>query len=87
MWAWLNPVNLLKILSLAKALWDVCVQIYNWAVLKLQKQKQEAGQNEIESAQKDLDAANSIENADERLKAKAAAAKRMEDALRNTSNS
>ena len=43
MWAWLNPANLIKILSLLKSLWDAAVTIYE----RWQEARKKAEQDKI----------------------------------------
>lgn len=81
MWAWLNPLNLIKIFGLVKGLADLLIAGYNLIAGKITEYNQKKKIETIEKAESSLSKANEIQNDEERLKAKAHAAKDLEDSL------
>lgn len=84
MWAWLNPLNWIKILSLIQSLWGLVVGLYAWIIEKKKALEQGKAQKEFDSLADAMAEASKIEDENARLKAKADIAKKLEDLLRRT---
>lgn len=79
--AWLNPLTWIKILSLLKSLYDAAVATYKWAAALFRKKAQEKEIGKIQEVEHQIDEANKIEDDETRIKEKANAACKMEQAL------
>lgn len=86
MWAWLNPKNLIQVLTLVKTIWDSVMLLYVAVNEWLVKRRQKKEISKVEEAVDDLKEANKIEDDNERLKKKAEAACKIEQSFNPTTD-
>lgn len=86
MWAWLNPKNLIQVLTLLKYLVDGAKAIYNSFVEWNIKRKQQKEIKQAEEAAEELEESNKIKDEHERLKRKAEAACKLEKSINPNSD-
>lgn len=78
MWAWLNPRNLLQVISIAKRLIAGATLLYNYLKGVIIKKKQEKDVKKTEDAVHHIEEANKIEDDKARLEEKKKAACELE---------
>ena len=78
MFAWLNPLTWIKILSLIKSLYDAVVTTYAWIAAAIRTRRQQEKIDQLHETEKQIDEANKNPNDTERLKEKADAACKIE---------
>lgn len=81
MGSWWNPMTWIKAITVVKSLFDSIMSLYNAYLEKKADDARKFQMNEIVEATKLIQEANKIEDENERLKAKAAAAKALKDAI------
>lgn len=81
MWAWLNPINLIKLLSLVKSLIGYATAFFKLVGVWIAKAKQKKNIDQFKKAEDHIAEANKIEDDTKRLEEKANAASEMEKAL------
>lgn len=81
MWAWLNPLNLIKLLSLVKTIFEMLKTAYLWVAVWLREREQKKQAAKIDEAVEQIKDANKIEDDEQRLKEKSNAACKLEQAF------
>ncbi len=81
MWAWLNPLNWIKVFSYLKMGWDLLIALYQAWQKRQEEKKQQEVREQQQAAESALEQANQIKDDNERLEAKAEAACKLERSI------